>query len=393
MSWSNSKIKIETQAYRAIGVLGEGDTLSGDQEAVADDWLNTELESLSENYPLIFKKEVLSIPMVAASQVTGSDGQIYTCIEQVTTPSTWTASTVYSAGDVVNPSVLTGMIYTCSTAGTSTSTEPAWDTTGTAVTSDNNVSVWSSGLSVIVGKCVKPVTANGYYYRCTVAGTTGGTGPAWDAFIGASVSDNSATWEAYQIVTFTTSYSDQPQLGLNWPRYWVARNSTGGVYSSGTTYRTPAQGILPDNVMGIAGATFLRNGIQTDIQIRNWMRINEISNKSVFGRPQIMFVEFTSMSSKYTLWPQPDLSIPFDQLNLVIYKYINLPDGQDDRIDVPRVWIPYFIWKLAANMAPSYGHSLQYQNKLGANADTAFRNALNRNINCCNDIEHVENAF
>lgn len=51
-----------------------------------------------------------------------------------------------------------------------------------------------------VGQCVKPATANGHWYVCAVAGTSGGTAPTWPTAAGATVTDGTVTWREYQSV-------------------------------------------------------------------------------------------------------------------------------------------------------------------------------------------------
>jgi len=41
------------------------------------------------------------------------------------------------------------------------------------------ISVWVAATAYSVGDLVKPTVANGHYYRCKVAGTSGGTQPTW----------------------------------------------------------------------------------------------------------------------------------------------------------------------------------------------------------------------
>lgn len=54
---------------------------------------------------------------------------------------------------------------------------------------------WSTGLTVRIGTTVVPTTANGYWYRATVAGTTSSTTqPTWPTTVGSTVSDNGITW-------------------------------------------------------------------------------------------------------------------------------------------------------------------------------------------------------
>lgn len=71
--------------------------------------------------------------------------------------------------------------------------------------------VWTASTAVTVrltrqaetGSVVKPTTPNGRHFKCTVAGTTGGTEPTWNTTIGATTTDGTATWEAIQALTLT----------------------------------------------------------------------------------------------------------------------------------------------------------------------------------------------
>ncbi len=53
------------------------------------------------------------------------------------------------------------------------------------------------------GSVVRPTTENGRHFKCTVAGTSGGSEPAWDTTIGNTTVDGSVTWEAIQGLTLT----------------------------------------------------------------------------------------------------------------------------------------------------------------------------------------------
>ena len=57
-------------------------------------------------------------------------------------------------------------------------------------------SSWVAGSTYAVDAMVRPVTANGYQYRCAVAGTVAGTTePTWPTDLGVRVADSSVTWE------------------------------------------------------------------------------------------------------------------------------------------------------------------------------------------------------
>lgn len=53
------------------------------------------------------------------------------------------------------------------------------------------------------GAVVRPTTANGRHYRCSVAGTSGGTEPAWNTTLGGTTADGAVTWITIQALTST----------------------------------------------------------------------------------------------------------------------------------------------------------------------------------------------
>ena len=72
---------------------------------------------------------------------------------------------------------------------------------------DHHVKVWQTARAYAVdeshaygdasGGWVLPTAPNGAVFEVTVAGTTGGSEPAWDAAIGATTADGTVTWTAH----------------------------------------------------------------------------------------------------------------------------------------------------------------------------------------------------
>jgi len=54
---------------------------------------------------------------------------------------------------------------------------------------------WVASAAHQVEDVVRPPTANGYLYRCAVAGTSGAAQPTWPLGVGQTVTDGSVTWE------------------------------------------------------------------------------------------------------------------------------------------------------------------------------------------------------
>ena len=56
-----------------------------------------------------------------------------------------------------------------------------------------------------LGSVVKPTSANRRHFKCTVAGTSGGSEPTWDTTIGNTTVDGTVTWTTIQALTVTGS--------------------------------------------------------------------------------------------------------------------------------------------------------------------------------------------
>jgi len=74
-------------------------------------------------------------------------------------PDTWVLSTAYIVGDQVSPVTYNGRTFVCTTAGTSHTTEPTWDTDIGDTTSDNTV-VWTAQNAKTKELTVTGVTDN-----------------------------------------------------------------------------------------------------------------------------------------------------------------------------------------------------------------------------------------
>ncbi|MCD6418865.1 hypothetical protein J7M00_08805, partial [bacterium] len=56
-------------------------------------------------------------------------------------------------------------------------------------------SAWSASTAYSEGDYIRPTSANGYSYECTVAGTSGSSEPTWPTTLGETVTDGTVTWE------------------------------------------------------------------------------------------------------------------------------------------------------------------------------------------------------
>lgn len=69
----------------------------------------------------------------------------------------------------------------------------AYTFTGTCTGWIGNLTTWSSANSYSLNARVRPTSANGHWYLCAIAGTSGGSEPTWPTN-GGTIADGGATW-------------------------------------------------------------------------------------------------------------------------------------------------------------------------------------------------------
>jgi hypothetical protein len=86
--------------------------------------------------------------------------------------------------------------------------------TGVSVSAlpDSALSPWAAGTQYRLGQVRRPTIANGYIYRCVVAGVSGGGEPAWPEIIGREVADGNAVWACVGKTLIKLDANDP-----NWP--------------------------------------------------------------------------------------------------------------------------------------------------------------------------------
>jgi hypothetical protein len=129
--------------------------------------------------------------------------------------SKWAPATVYALNTYLMPNDLTGsgFTYKCTTAGTSGTTQPAWPV-GVGATVSDGSAVWTrdvaiTGIGVYSGyrQTVVPPTDNGHVYHVIMGGTSG-TEPAWPTGAGATVTDSGGV--TYQEVGVSALFKPLP---------------------------------------------------------------------------------------------------------------------------------------------------------------------------------------
>jgi hypothetical protein len=126
--------------------------------------------------------------------------------------------------DITNE--ITGTGYT---AGGATLTSPT--IVYTAANSWGTAAATSTAYAV--GDVVRPAAGNGFLYRASVAGTSGGAAPTWPTTIGATVTDGGVTWTnvgkgALVLDAADTSWSTATLTA----RYAIIYDSTGTAATS-----------------------------------------------------------------------------------------------------------------------------------------------------------------
>lgn len=66
------------------------------------------------------------------------------------------------------------------------------------LTPTDTLPIWVTLTAYVVGNKIQPIGGNGFVYRCTVAGTSGGSQPTFPTTtLGTTVVDGTATWSLY----------------------------------------------------------------------------------------------------------------------------------------------------------------------------------------------------
>jgi len=111
---------------------------------------------------------------------------------------------------------------------------------------------WVASTAYVLGNFVKPVTLNGYHYKCTTAGTSAATEPTWPTVVGNTVVDGTVTWTCTDDDTDTSAAIDLDvkasiEISID-ADYSNHAKATGGLFVyilrdiNGTDYESEADG-------------------------------------------------------------------------------------------------------------------------------------------------------
>jgi hypothetical protein len=111
------------------------------------------------------------------------------------TSTAWAADTQYEAGDFVAAVTPDGRRYECATPGVSNPTEPTWNTTVGNTTSEIPAA-WQASTAYVLDDVVSATTYDDRRYKCTTAGTSHSSEPTWNTVLGATTTETGGVeWE------------------------------------------------------------------------------------------------------------------------------------------------------------------------------------------------------
>jgi len=323
-------------ALRKIGVLGEGETSSGNQYTDAEEALNLMLRTWSMEGPNLWTDAEQTVPLVsglATYTLSPRPRQVYTvrwCNAVVTnralyardwTQSAWTKSNMTTALSQTGvDNVASSATLLTASAGNATALQSV-----TRAEAD-----WDFGVYMkrVTGTGAISVTLNG--------------GTAWTA-----VTDdiNSDTWTQ---VGLSLDDVTNPQFGV--------RITTSGDAVAVDYALASLDGISPTAFEPILTTTANVSRYDEGRPLGEWGR-QDYENapiKDSTGDPTIYVIDRLRSSTTITLWPIPQFSSGVQALRIGyerVWEDVTAP-GQD--IDVPQEWYETVIFGLAARLADDY---------------------------------------
>lgn len=175
------------------------------------------------------------------------------------------------------------------------------------------------------------------------------------------------------IRSHTSASSNRPVTGANWSTCWRLRGSTGGAWTTATSYASIGDFAVEGDTIGIEQA-FLRsnNYSDTPLVIVPYHRFSEISDKSAEGQPSHLVFD-NRLTPQIFLWPIPNDAT--DVLHVLRVRMLEDFDAAGNNADFPVRWLRALVFGLAADLADDYKRPIDEHDRLFAKADRLFEEA------------------
>jgi len=292
---------IATNTYSAGTVINAGNghtftvTTAGTSGTTAPSWTTTSGSTVTDGGSWTPWAATTAYTVGQVRRPSTDNGHIYKCIVAGTSGATqpafptgsgatvnepayatWAANTSYAVGATLAPG--NGHWYQVTTAGLSGQTAPGWSTVSGATVAEA-LTQWNGHTAYTVGTIMIPTTAkqNGHRYRCTVAGTSGGSQPTWPTGSGATVidsgtltwqeagSDVALVWREGGVIAVLTWQEIGPSAAITWTESGTNTN----IFGEGTSsdpFRLPALSVANNSNLCLTGGPDVSNLIYYDVE-------------------------------------------------------------------------------------------------------------------------------
>lgn len=192
------------------------------------------------------------------------------------------------------------------------------------------------------------------------------------------------------IRSHTSAASNKPVTGANWSTVWRKTGSTGGVWTTGTSYASVGDFAVEGDTIGIEQA-FLRSNNYSDIplEIINRPLFQKITDKSATGQPSYLFFD-NRLAPQIFLWPIPNQMT--DVLHVQRVRMLEDFDAAANTADFPVRWLRALIYGLAADLSDDYKRPIDEHDRLFAKAEALFEEAKG-NDKMTSDSDFISPSF
>lgn len=371
-------------AIRKVGNYVEGDTPGPDVISDAFDAFVKMMKHLERNKGLrLFKKVWRQHVFEESSKAYVATGINYRCIKSHTVPNTlaWVTKTIYSADDCVYPATYNGYYYQAINDGISGNTAPTFPTYQNDTVVDSGAfSTWQASTGFTSGDVISPTVANGYFFRCISSGTTDTAEPDWTSEED-TINDGSAIWVKYEHIVWRCIPDTKPGLGKNYRSYWVLDDSISdadaSLWNVNSSFKSAGNFTLQEDELYITSAHIrYQNNSNMAMSIIDHKRFQEdINNKWNKGLPELMSIElidlYTRQANVFPIPSQTGLDGYIMHYEVVLKT--SSPVDQNQDMEYLDGWFRYLDFQLAADLAPEFSLPLQEKIYLDKKAAILFK--------------------